>query len=193
MALSGVQRNAMRMPAGTNIKVDVEVATEDSLHMMDRVWRTLTGPSLEIWLRTRVHPYFERAIVNRFAYQGDRQVGHWPDLSDATEAIREGLGFAGDWPINIRTEEMFETVTKEADFYASGWSAEMILPGSAATGTVAEKIKTAQEGKPTPNPMSANFGPTPARPVLAADETDLAILTDALSDYIMLGVVRSFR
>ena len=186
---SGTARAALNMRPDLVVNASVDV--DEPVDMTQRVWAVLSGPNLEMFLKNQVHPYFENQIVQRFAYQGDRQVGHWPDLSPATVAIREHDGFGGDWPINIRTEEMFHTVTEEADFFASASSAEMSLPGSAgASGTVAQKIKTAQQGKPAPNPMSPNFGPTPPRPVLAADETDLVALMALLSRWVIWEVLR---
>lgn len=182
---------ALNPAVDTKVNFDVQVDKKDTLDMLDRVWRVLSGDHLEDFLQGPAHDYLEHEIVQRFAHQGDRQVGHWPDLSDATQNIRRQLGFEGDWPVNIRTEDMFDVLTHDADYAVTGPNAaEMTLPGNAADGVVAEKIKTAQQGK-AHNPL-ANFGPTPPRPVLAADETDLEALLTRLNGWIIEEVIRGF-
>lgn len=142
---------------------------------------SLSGPNLERFLFDQAHPYFEQRIVNRFAVEGDSASGFWPPLSEATEEIKDALG--AEPYANIRTSDMFHTVTEEADFWFADNYAEMILPGSAAHGLVAEKIETAQLGKAV-NPI-AQFGPTPPRPILVADERDMAQMLTELTTFIM--------
>lgn len=164
--------------------VTTQVDTLDVDRMIERVMLSLSGPNLERFLFDQGHEHFERRIVNRFAVEGDSASGWWPELSDATMEIKEALG--AEPYSNVRTSDMFHTVTEEADFWFADNYAEMILPGKAAHGLVAEKIRTAQEGKAT-NPIS-NFGPTPPRPILAVDEQDLAQVMTDLTTFIMTDV-----
>lgn len=165
-------------------RFQIDMSVDEVEHLFAKTVEAVTGPSLEAMMTGPVHAYFERQIVNRFAYQGDRVVGHWPDLSEATQHIREQDGFPPDWPINIRTEEMFSTVTQEADFHMGFDSAEMILPGSAGThGVMAAKIEHAQQGSDR-NPIEG-FGPTPPRPILGADEIDLAAVVEIIEQWVV--------
>jgi len=173
------------------VGVDVRVDSKDTLDMLDRTWRALSGQNLENFLQGPAHDYLEDEIVQRFANQGDYKSGNWPDLSSATQNIRSQQGHDPDWPVNIRTGDMFDVLTHDADYRVMGpHAAEMTLPGSAAKGLVAEKIKTAQQGK-SRNPI-ANFGPTPPRPVLAVDETDLESLLVRLNGWIIEEIIGGF-
>lgn len=168
----------------------VEVDSKEAIDMIGRTMRVLSGDKLEDFLQGPAHDYFEDEIVQRFAHQGDRKSGHWPDLAASTNRIRRALGFPED-EVNIRTEELFATVTEDADYYIMGDSAaSMMLPGSAATGVVAEKLRTAQLGKQT-NPMFPG-AVTPPRPVLAVDEDDMEALLERLSRWITWELVGSF-
>jgi hypothetical protein len=185
MATPAQRVNPQLLP---QVRVEVDVDPFYTELMVQRVMEVLSGPNLENFLQTQAFPHFQDEIVQRFAHQGDRKSGHWPDLSDATQNIRSQEGFGPDWPVNIRTEEMFNEVTESADFSAGMASAEMMLPGRGLHGPVVEKLATAQLGK-SGNKMSANFGPTPPRPVLAVDETDLEVLLERLNGFIITGVV----
>lgn len=190
-ATSGTTRAAMNMRP--DVAVSIEVDAHEPIDMMERVWAVFTGPNIATFLEGPAHSYLEKEIVNRFAYQGDRQVGHWPDLSEATVEIRESLGYPGDWPINVRTEELFETLVNERDIIPGEAEALMRIPGSAGQdASVAAKLETAQSGRPGPNPMSPNFGMTPPRPVLAADETNLVALLEILNRWVIWEIARGF-
>lgn len=172
-------------------RFSIEMSVDEVEHLFEKTLEAVQGPSLEALMIGPVHKYFETEIVNRFAYQGDRVVGHWPDLAEATQNIRQDLGFAPEWPINIRTEEMFHTVTQEADFDFTPNSAEMVLPGRAGEhGLVAQKIEHAQMGA-TDNTFvdfSGNqqyFSPTPPRPVLGADEQDLVAVVEIIERWVV--------
>lgn len=171
--------------------VYIEVDSFDTDQMLMRVWDVLRGERLEEYLSGPAHDHLEEEIVQRFAYEGDSRSGNWPPLAEATMDLRQRMGFSAD-EINIRTGEMFQTLVEEYDVFATGASsAEMILPGSAADdGAVAEKIKTAQQGR-TSNPMP-NFGPTPPRPVLAVDTSDMQELLERLSRWIIWEVSAGF-
>lgn len=168
----------------TNSVVTTQVDTLDVDRMVERVMLALSGPNLERFLFEQAHPHFEERIINRFAVEGDSASGFWPELSDATMDIKNALGMSPE--ANVRSGDMFRTVTNEADFWFAENYAEMVLPGSAAHGLVAEKIKTAQEGKAS-NPIP-NFGPTPPRPILAADERDMAQVLADLSLFIVTDI-----
>lgn len=178
----------MSRAVATQSGMVLEIDDAAVLGLVDRVWEAVSGPSLEAFLRGPGHKYLANEVVARFAYQGDKKTGDWPDLSEATQNIREQQGFGADWPINIRTEEMFHVVTEEADFLMMTNEAEMVMPGQAGkSGLVAKKIQTAQEGSNS-NPIDG-FGPTPPRPVLAADETDAIALVEVLALWVMESLI----
>jgi hypothetical protein len=183
VSVTGISAFIMGDKPSPSISTSIDSKQTDRL--IEKIWTAVSPVSLEAWLQGPGHQHFEDEIVNRFAYQGDRQTGQWPDLSEATQNIRSQQGFGSDWPVNIRTEEMFSTLTHDADFFMGEGSAEMNLPGDVSSG-VAKKIKTAQEGSNN-NPIPG-FGPTPPRPVLAADEGDLAALLVSLNGWIIAAV-----
>lgn len=180
--LTGVAANVAGNKPDQRASVTIDARQVNE--MLDKVEKATSTVSLEAFLRGPVHQHFEDAIVNRFAYQGDAQVGHWADLAEPTQNIRASHGFGADWPINIRTEEMFNALTGHADYVPGDNEAIMVLPGN-VNSSVAKKIKTAQEGSDS-NPLG--FGPTPARPVLAADERDLATLLIALNSWLIFQI-----
>lgn len=167
----------------------VDVDDEDAIRMMDRVMETVGPVSLERWLRMAAHPHFTNEIVQRFAYQGDRVSGHWPDASEATEAMKENLEFDAE-ALNIRTGEMFDFLTSKAQFSVAGDQAMMSLPGRRPNPLMTRKIRTAQFGS-NDNPID-EFGPTPPRPVLGFDEQDMEFLLRSLERWVVWGVVGSF-
>lgn len=161
-------------------RAQIVIDDQEVNRMIDSVWDAVSGQSLVRFLRGPVHDHFEEEIVQRFAHQGDAKSGHWPDLSEATVGIR-----GSDWPVNIRTEEMFQTLTEESDYEMGEFFAQMDLPGPVDEVTE-QKLITAAEGRTT-NPIP-NFGPTPARPVLAADESDMMEILARLNRWIIWHV-----
>lgn len=188
MARRATQR-VTRANADTFVEVNVDPFDVDM--MVDRVWDVLRGDRLVEFLTGPAHDHLEEEIVQRFAYEGDNKSGDWPPLAEATMAIRQRMGFSPD-EVNIRTTEMFQTLVQDYDAFPTGAaSATMILPGSAAEdGAVAEKIRTAQQGRAN-NPIPG-FGPTPPRPVLAVDETDMVALLERLNRWIIWEVAGGF-
>lgn len=149
---------------------EIIVDTTEVAGMLDALAVGLSAPSLELFLREDVSRYFEEDISGRFEAEGDAKSGEWAPLSEATIEIRNALGF-GEGPINVRTGELKEHVTEDREFFAGVEWTEMQIPGQTQDAVIAQKLSTAQRGSNS-NPIP-QFGPTPARPVLAADEADL--------------------
>jgi hypothetical protein len=172
------------------IKVTITVDPFPVQRMMERVMKVLAGGNLEAFLKGPAHEYLEHDIVQRFAYEGDKKSGDWAPLSDATQRIRQSLGYSPD-DINIRQNEMFDVLTHEADYYSGPFEAEMSLPGSAGQrGRMKDKMETATKGRAN-NPI-AGFGPTPPRPVLSVDASDMEVLLTMLNGWIIAELAGSF-
>lgn len=173
--VAGNTRLEMSMDAG-----NVEQVLD---YMADRV----SPRSFLQFLEGPAHSYMAQQIEWNFEGGGSPAGGRWEPLHDATQDIREELGYNPQTPINKRTGEMFEVLTKQADFHMTGEGAEMDLPGKAGNAyPVNQKIRTAQEGN-AENAI-ANFGPTDPRPVLGITEFNAERILDALNHWIALDL-----
>lgn len=166
--------------------ITVEVVSTGVEHIISRLEVALQYESLHRYLEERAFPHLQDEVVNRFAYEGDRKSGSWPDLAPSTVRIREQLGFPGDHPINERTGQMLQFLYSSSEYHPTSDGAEMNYPGVPTDGELEQKFRTAQQGN-TVNPLIEG-ATTPARPVLAVDETDLADLLDMLSMWIVTEV-----
>src|ERR1043165_3957037 len=108
LAFSGLAQNVLGQKP--EVKVDIQVDSFDVNRMIERTFSVLTGMNLETFLRGPAHDYLEDEIVQRFAVEGDKKSGHWPELSDATRSIRKHLGYSED-DMNIRSGKMFQVLT----------------------------------------------------------------------------------
>lgn len=179
-------RQRMAVPTGSANSggfVSIEVESKMVERVLNSVWFALSGPNLEHWLDTKAHPHFAEEIDMRFAVEGDRKSGSWQPLEESTVRIREQQGFGPD-PINVRTGQLEDFVSNEYETrVGDGW-AIMDLPGESPNPVTAAKLETAQRGRaPGENPITASG--TPARPVLAVDETDMMALLEGLSVHII--------
>ena len=173
------------------VSIEAELQRADFDNMVDRVESVLTPTSLERYLQGPGHAYFSQKISENFEVEGSAAVGRWEPLHDPTQDIREALGYSPTTPINRRTGEMFEVLTKEADFDQMSDGAEMTIPGRAGSRyPVSEKIKTAQLGRN--NNFIPEFGPTEARPILGISSWDAEIVMRSLEGWIMSQVAGSF-
>ena len=144
----------------------------------DRLILLLSPAGAASFLGTSVGPYLSKRAGERFANEGDDAVGGaWAPLKPGTVAIREEMGFPGEHPINVRTGELERWVVGSGwDAYPFGAGASLRYPGTAPTGTLKEKVVTAQRGRKDPD--------TVARPVLAVNEADMLFVIAALAAQI---------
>ena len=152
--------------------------------MLLRLDTALDPRAVAGFLTGSIDPYLRSRAAARFQGEGDDVVGEWAPLAPATEAIREQAGYGASHPINVRTGELEDYIVNSPnriDITPGG--ADLVLPGTAPSGELAKKVRTAQQGNET--------GPiTPARPVLGMNERDLAFIMFALMEYIETGVKR---
>lgn len=147
---------------------------------------SLSPFALVAMMQDQVSPYLRQRAFDRFATEGDAATGSWLPLSEVTNAIRESQGYPPDHPINHRTGELESYITNASAnvvLFESG--VELIFPGETPPRRIASKIKTAQSGSSNPR--------TPARPVLALDESDYAFIMGAISGLLNFAVSRSGR
>lgn len=172
-----------RLPRGA-VQTYVYVDDFDVQRLLLAVERAVSGPSLAVFLKGPVNQYLHEQIGLRFAYEGDKASGNWDPLSDATNSIRQTLGYPPVSPINVRTGEMEAWLTDpdSMDFTYGAWAAMLHIPGGAPTPLHEKKLDTAQKGS-TSNPIP-EFGPTPPRPVLAVDASDMATILEGLQVHI---------
>lgn len=164
-----------------NVKVDAFPVQR----LLDLVMHAVSPGSLLDFLEERVVLHFHEDIDLRFAYEGDRKSGNWPALRDSTNDIREALGFPPVTPINIRTGELHDFVTNHFEAHLLGEGAAVDIPGEPTDPELRNKLLTAQQGSDNNPPFRA----TPARPVLAADETDMEEILIMLQEHVMMEVL----
>lgn len=154
--------------------------TSDAILLIEEIQKRLTGDALSTYMRQSVIPWLRGRADARFDSEGDEVSGKWAQLTYATSQIRDWMGYGPYHPINVRTGDL-----KDFIVHASGGltqtanSAELTWPGDAVSPLLAEKIKTAQSGKSSPN--------TPARPVIGLGALDEKAITADLAWYIMQG------
>lgn len=163
--------------------------------LMNHVMQAVSGPSLTEFLATTASDYYRDDIEARFYDEGDVKSGFWPDLKDATVAIRESLGFPGEHPINRRTDALYDYVIGPYQVTSGGDWAELEIPGGTPDPLTQKKLDTAQlgsKGGPRPSsfgPSDVNFGDTPPRPVLAVGDMDISRLLELLERHIIDATV----
>jgi hypothetical protein len=180
MAVPGLQPRT-----SWNVRVD----SFETQAMLSFAMVAVSGPSLAGFLDDKAANWLHEEIGLRFAYEGDRKSGDWPRLQESTNQIREALGFPADTPINIRTGDLEEFVTTAHDVTQGPMSASMDLPGDVPDPVLAKKLRTAQQGASSGENPFPGTGPTPPRPVLAVDETDMVELLARLEAHIVTQVI----
>lgn len=175
--------------AGENLMV-VEIDATDVESILKAAELAVEDAGIAVFMDGTVGPWLENETVQRFAYEGDWRSGDWPALSQATQTIRDNEGYPGDGPTNVRTGDLFD--------FATSWrvSAEpdgmaVISPAHDASGDLLDKFMTAQQG----SPEGANypFGPTPARPVVAAlGQQDAETLLRLLAGHVVAEISGAF-
>lgn len=106
-------------------------------------------------------------------------VGKWHPLHAVTARIRGSRGY-GPWhPINVRTQQLlyFASGTYTVQGVGAG-GASLTMPGP-ASGQLAKKFRTAQQGDPATN--------TVARPVVAISGSDRIDISQAFLDFVRGG------
>lgn len=142
----------------------------------------LSNPGLQEFLEQHADPYLKQRVQNRFSAEGDDAVGMWVPLDPATVVIRQGLGYGGAHPINVRTHDMVNYLLHSGpDVGSVSDGMELTFPAKGAPSPIQDKIKTAQQGKPLPL--------TPPRPVVAISGTDDREIGILLADYLMDGLI----
>lgn len=163
--------------------MSVVIAAEDVENTLDAMFMSIEPQNLYNWFEGKVFPWFSNETVERFAYEGDFRSGHWPPLSEATEHIRRNLGYEPDWPINIRSGELFDWIVKSHTTTLTSEGAELRYPGESVDPVTDIKFRHAQEGT-RDNPMIAG-AVTPPRPVIGwAEERDPVTIIELLALHI---------
>jgi hypothetical protein len=154
------------------------------MQLIGAVDQATSPESLAMFLSEEAQPYFAAEIIDRFAVEGDEKSGDWAPLSEATESIRASLGFPASDPINERTGDLLRLVAENYEIEPGLTGAVLQIPGESAMNQcdLRDKLTTAQLGSAS-NPIP-NFGPTPPRPVLAVDPSDLEALLLLLRAHI---------
>jgi hypothetical protein len=167
------------VPSGPVGFIDIEiVGGHDSVQRMLQVLDSALSPTgLAAFLYGSVGEWVKGRAEKRFINEGDDVSGQWTPLAQATVDIREAEGFGGAHPINKRTGQLEEYITRGAiSVTTTQGQGVMRYPASSTGGELRDKIKTAQQGQ--------QFPKTPARPVLGLNETDLSTVLTMLAFHI---------
>lgn len=155
--------------------------------VLGRLDTALSPIALAQFLTGKVAPFLGARAKERFRSEGDAASGNWQELTPHTQSVRAAGALQYGWaigpahPINKRTGELEDYITS-GQGVTIPWQAgsSLIYPDPAQqSGELATKVKTAQRGKANPK--------TPARPVLAVNETDLRFILEALGTHIIVG------
>lgn len=167
----------------------------DAAHVelaVERVTDFFSPVRLGAWLKNDVAEWFQTRARARFDSEGDTASGRWQPLTFSTRQIRKSKGFSPSHPINQRTRALYAFVTNsKGDFSPTLDGGTLLWPGAVTGARETErKFEVAQQGTDD-NPMFANAAPTPARPVVAWDETDLVgimlSMTSGLERHVATG------
>ena len=172
--------------AGPNIDIRVYGDSSGVQRMLSILDTALNPIAIAGFLGAVVDPYLRKRARARFDSEGDSAVGGgWKPLAEATQTIRESLGYGAAHPINRREDDLLRYVTQEdGSTLIHPFGASLTLPGTAPVGKTGDKFKGAQQGGVT------ELGrPYPARPVLGMDESDLIFVLTALAGHIKKGGV----
>jgi hypothetical protein len=145
--------------------------------MLLRLQDALSPTGVGQFLATAVDPILRNRAIERFRAEGDDAVGQWLPLAAYTQSVRASMGYGPAHPINRRTGRLENYITQtpsNVQMFAGG--ARLEYPGTPASGTTADKVRTAQVGTANPN--------TPPRPVLAVNHTDLELVLLGLATHI---------
>ena len=154
--------------------------------MLMRLDTVLSPVAIAGFLGATVSPYLRGRAQARFTGEGDDVVGAWLPLSEATQEIRESMGYGAAHPINKRTGELEAYITQSAySIMVDPLGAVLTMPGNQPTGELADKVKTAQQGK---RGSKNSWGDTDPRPVLGMNSNDTLFVLGALVTYVEKGM-----
>lgn len=184
MAIPGISV-AKSANAKTWARGIVFVDAESVLEAVEAVEDACSGPSLAIFLKSMVSPYFREVVIENFLEQHNG--GHnWPPLSDSTVRIRHALGYYNDQEVNIREGELLKFVAETRDYSVTSQGAEMTLPEGISGPLLERKLKTAQQGYTQTSRDMLPGAYTPPRPVIPdLTGNDLVAVLKMLQVYIM--------
>ncbi len=165
--------------------VQIIVDDTDVRHLLDTFEDSVTPISLERLLSGGVADALRYRAQNRFTSEGDGASGKWAALRPATEDIREFLGYPRAHPINKRSGELRKFIGQsKGSAVTMPDGAAMIWPELSRSGDIEDKLEVAQRGSPRgANPWFLNAR-TPARPVVALDQVDVALVLVAVSTHL---------
>lgn len=169
----------------TDSQFEVTVHEEQVLAIFAAVEHSIQPSQLWEFMEDTAWPFMEKKLVDRFAYEGDSASGTWPSLSPATVNIKEKLDAEMPDAPNVRTGELMEYITTSHLSSPTSDGAVMVFPDVPSDPIMRRKIEVAQFGDPGPNWLNPAMRPTPARPVIAVDESDMVLMLKALSVHIV--------
>lgn len=165
------------------LDIDIIGTTAQADRMLDYLYGILSPVSMGAFLGLNIGPYLQSRARDRFQQEGDDVSGEWHPLSQVTQEIRARAQYGPSHPINQRTGELVDYITKsQFSVVASDVGAILTYPPKRTTSrrkSLRAKMTAAQRGKIKPR--------TPARPVLGMNETDLAFVITTLAFYIQKG------
>ena len=164
---------------GASIAVTVDHRQVD--RMLLNLNDALSVVGMYHFLDKSVGPWLQGRAQDRFAGEGDDVVGKWAPLEPATNTLRRAAGFPEEHPINRRTGELERYIVGGGwDVTASTTLSVLTYPGGPEpSGTLGDKMRTAQQGAATP--------PTVPRPVVGVNEADLAFVLGAMATYVTIA------
>lgn len=171
---------------GADIVV-VDVDTIDVQNMLHLAMMAVDTPSMMTFMNTKVDDYLGNRAADRFAVEGDDASGNWAPLTETTRRIKEALGAPAD-EINIRTGDLAAWVIETSDVESNGLGVTLTKPSQEifSDPVATTKLQHAQQGTNS-NPLFPG-AVTPARPVVALAERDMATIVQMLQAWIMAEV-----
>jgi hypothetical protein len=168
---------------GSNAYIYVDAS--DALEMLLAIDVAISPLSMSQWLYREMSPFLNMRARARFANEGDETVGNWAPLKEATQDIRESMGYGRDSPINKRTGELENFITGGGnDVSLLPLGAVLTMPGSAASNSELEdKLATAQAGRGFGGPAPSDPHTVP-RPVLGLGGPDLEFALVGLNNWV---------
>lgn len=164
---------------------------EQTLAALEHITST---PALSEWLTIFMFPYMQERVFQRFRDEGDDTVGAWQPLHDATNEIRQNLGFPPEHPINFRSGALYN-FARSGDISLDPTVATLAMPNESIAdsfvgppGTDVAVVGDTSGGSDVMHKyMVAQVGldRTPARPVLAVDAADAAFALGSLEAFIV--------
>jgi hypothetical protein len=165
------------------LTVFVQAKSVEALLMRASV--AVSPESMVMWLSGPMKSAIQGRAQERFVNEGDDvSNGPWEQLSEATQNWRNSYGFGPSHPINVRSGQLEDYVTRSAAAVVpTSWGASMVYPGSppgggALAGTLHTKFVGAQRGE----------GSAPPREVLGLTTTDLELGLTSLTGWIVAAL-----